>query len=43
MQKILGMEGNRSKYARVESTVFLFRKATNLKLASSVANIKLLV
>lgn len=43
MQKILGLERNRSKYARVQSAVFLFRKTTNLKIASSMANAKLLV
>lgn len=40
MQKILGLEGNRSKHARAKSAIILFRKATNLKIASSMANTK---
>lgn len=40
MQKILGLEGNRSKHARAKSAIIVFRKATNLKIASSMANTK---
>lgn len=43
MQKILGLEGNRSKHSRAMSAIILFRKATNLKIASSMANTKSLV
>lgn len=39
-QKVLGLEGNRSKHARAMGAIILFRKATNLKRASSMANAK---